>query len=97
MQLARVQEDERGWELHLYECDKCNSQETYIVKKVGVRDCEHDAGRASGQSKKAPVAGGARGASSSAHIWAGPSRSTHPYATLARCGEASGASIRPAP
>ena len=33
MQLARVQEDERGWELHLYECDECNSQETYIVKK----------------------------------------------------------------
>jgi Zn finger protein HypA/HybF involved in hydrogenase expression len=33
MQLARVQEDERGWELHLYECNKCNSQETYIVKE----------------------------------------------------------------
>ena len=33
MQLARVQEDKRGWELHLYECDECNSQETYIVKK----------------------------------------------------------------
>ena len=33
MQLARVQEDERGWELHLYECTRCNSQESHIVKK----------------------------------------------------------------
>jgi hypothetical protein len=33
MQLARVQEDERGWELHLYEYNECDSQESYIVKK----------------------------------------------------------------
>jgi hypothetical protein len=33
MQLARVQEDERGWELHLYECTRCNPQESHIVKK----------------------------------------------------------------
>jgi hypothetical protein len=33
MQLARVQEYEPGWELHLYECTRCNSQESHIVKK----------------------------------------------------------------
>ena len=34
MQLARVQDGERGWELHLYECTECNSQESYLVRKL---------------------------------------------------------------
>jgi hypothetical protein len=83
MQLARVQEDERGWELHLYECDKCNSQETYIVKKVGVRDCEHDAGRSIRAIKKSPGSRrGARGFKFCSHI--GGTVTVHPSLSYAR-------------
>jgi hypothetical protein len=33
LQLARIDPDRRGWELHMFECTKCGAPEAHVIKK----------------------------------------------------------------